>query len=1086
MRIRGVHLAGLAVVLAGASAKDALAGDLTISSATTTPVTTSNASSGAGNVTVDSNGSVTVTAGQTAVTLDSDNTITNNGSLASNNADNTTGISITGVRTGSITNAGSIGLVEDYTLTDTDSDGDVDGAWSASETSNRNGIWLQSGANLTGDITNSGAVSVEGGASNGIRLDGALTGNLISSGSVSVTGDNGHGILINGPVSGNVNVTGSVSIRGQNSIGMQVNAPIGGALNVNGTWDVSAFHYTIAPTTTAALAALDADDLELSGSALEVHSNVVHGVTLQGIGVENDTDDDGDGITDAAGDLDDNATTSISIESSAPAIWIAPNASSPANITLGDTGRGYGFVNRGNITASGVYSGNSATGIRIEGAGGATTSLFGGLLNDGSITVLSSEADAYGIYLGAGANAPIVLTRKSIAVRSTSETNHTAYGVLFAAGANVPQFNNDGVVNAQLLGEVGNAVAVADQSNTLTTITNSGTISGSVIATSSDGVSAPPPVTGSSIAIDVHTSTIGVTVNQVTSANNPLQDGTDDDTVDDDALAGTRPATAILGDVLFGSGDDTLALKAGSMIGSVSFGAGNNTFLLDNGAQFAGQITNSGQLHINVPNGFLGITGGSSTITDASFGATSTLGIGLTNDPTTTGFIHASGAVTFTTGVTITPVLPTGLPASGSNVFLTADGGLVFKNADNSAATSSIVTGPLSSTISPFIYNTAIAVVPSDPNSLEVEYTLKTPTELGLNTNQTNAFNPIITALRGDSTASAAFAGLHTQSDFFSAYNELLPNYAQGAAELATTAIQQAQSASTNRLATTRLNRTNEVSVWAQEIGYGLEREPQTFGLRYRGAGFGFATGIDGPLENGGIFGLSASFIASDVEEPQRSDGQLSAYFGQLGAYLGTSVGPIDLDFVGGGGIGREKSQRFIDIGSGFEADAEAGWWAAEGHGIVRATAPMSAGNFLITPGVQLSYVALKEEGYGERNAGSLDYKMDPTLTQRLWADATLELAGRYHMGGDTEVRPHFMIGYRANAITDTAQRTVHFVDGGAPFTLTDEASDSGAPLVGLGLDATNGYSTFSIGYEGEYGDQITRHSLNVSLRFKF
>ena len=37
-----------------------------------------------------------------------------------------------------------------------------------------------------------------------------------------------------------------------------------------------------------------------------------------------------------------------------------------------------------------------------------------------------------------------------------------------------------------------------------------------------------------------------------------------------------------------------------------------------------------------------------------------------------------------------------------------------------------------------------------------------------------------------------------------------------------------------------------------------------------------------------------------------------------------------------------------------------------------------------------------------------------------------------------------------------------------------------------LGIDATNGYSTFSLSYEGEFGDQVDRHSLNASIRFRF
>ena len=98
MRIRRkIELAGLAVALAGGVSGTAEAGDRTISTAVTTPVVTSNpdGSTVAGDVTVTSTGSITVAAGQSAITVDSNNDVTVDGQLLSTtNADNVTGIRI--------------------------------------------------------------------------------------------------------------------------------------------------------------------------------------------------------------------------------------------------------------------------------------------------------------------------------------------------------------------------------------------------------------------------------------------------------------------------------------------------------------------------------------------------------------------------------------------------------------------------------------------------------------------------------------------------------------------------------------------------------------------------------------------------------------------------------------------------------------------------------------------------------------------------------------------------------------------------------------------------------------------------------
>jgi uncharacterized protein with beta-barrel porin domain len=89
-------------------------------------------------------------------------------------------------------------------------------------------------------------------------------------------------------------------------------------------------------------------------------------------------------------------------------------------------------------------------------------------------------------------------------------------------------------------------------------------------------------------------------------------------------------------------------------------------------------------------------------------------------------------------------------------------------------------------------------------------------------------------------------------------------------------------------------------------------------------------------------------------------------------------------------------------------------------------------------------------------------------------------------MRGGGIVAPRLYAGYRANAIDEEAERTFRYVSGGSDFTLADPGFGDGGPLVGIGLDATNGYSTFSLSYEGEFGDQIERHSLNAAIRFRF
>ncbi|OYU74784.1 MAG: hypothetical protein CFE32_16645, partial [Alphaproteobacteria bacterium PA3] len=104
-----------------------LAAQTVINTARTTPVVTSTVNAGQpADVRIDTAGSVTVMSG-TAVTVDSNNSVTNAGAIKISNADNAVGIRVTAGRTANIANSGTITIDETYTATDSDNDGDLDG-----------------------------------------------------------------------------------------------------------------------------------------------------------------------------------------------------------------------------------------------------------------------------------------------------------------------------------------------------------------------------------------------------------------------------------------------------------------------------------------------------------------------------------------------------------------------------------------------------------------------------------------------------------------------------------------------------------------------------------------------------------------------------------------------------------------------------------------------------------------------------------------------------------------------------------------------------------------------------------------------
>jgi hypothetical protein len=1093
-------------------------------------------------------------AGGAGVTVDTSNSVIFQGSVASEALDNVTGVVIDGNITGDITMAGSISLLDDsdYALDDLDDDGDLDadtdGNDIADETegtihtgfaigAGRTGIWIVDGATLTGDLSTGidvpdvatgddfGTIAVEGDNSFGIRVDGVLNGDLNAIGTMTIVGDNSAGVRIGDGdadtgVTGDV-VVGAMSVVGENSVGVDVNADIGGALTIRGAISTTGYHNPARPSDVSDLDdedgidyyELDADDRLQSGSAVHISADIGGGVLIRGAGYEDDMDDDHDGIRedDDIDENDDNLTGTLTTFGSAPAIAVDNGAvlglldfdfaSNPVGLGLGDD---FGFYNRGLISAYGIFNDLTATAISIT--GGAQVS--GGLLNDGTVSATAYNANAYGLYVD-NATADQIVNRSSISATVVSDSvvpsgytsddvlaDDTSYAIYLGASANVSSITNTHVLRAYGVDtdanttNEANATTIYVGTDTVTTINNSGVIIASVYGVDKDATDDVSPVFGGeAIAIDARANSTGITLNQTPNVINE-DDGDDVDFVADQDQATPDVLDAVQdvgihGNIYFGSGADTINLFAGVIEGDVEFGVGADVFNIDDGAAFGGRLHDlDGNLVVDVQDGSLFLTNdtpdGTVNITSANFGGDAVLGVQLSSITAESVFLNASGAITFAPGAQIALGVPAGLPQFGTVEFLSAAGGL-------DAAS---VVGPVTAEGSSFLYNLSIDYVTGDANSLQAEYIIKTPGELGLTANQTAAFDPILVALRLDEDASAAFAALSTEEDFFDAYEDLLPSYSSAAVEVATTAIHQGQSASTNRLSATRLQGLDEVSVWAQEIGYGLTRTPPTSnGQKYDGSGFGVALGIDGPLDNGAIFGLSAALIASEVTEDGRPEaGEIATWFLQANAYLGTAVGPFDVDLVGGFGGGKLQSRRFIEIGDDFSALAEADWWAVEGHGTLRISAPLSLADwFIVTPQGALTYVALQESSYTETGGGvAFDYDVDEAFSQRLWADAGVELSAHFSTRGQGRVSPRLFLGYRANVIDDAADRTVRFASGGSDFTLVDDEIGDGGPLVGLGIDATNGYSTLSLSYEGEFTDQIDRHSVNAGVRFRF
>ncbi|MDI1364831.1 MAG: autotransporter domain-containing protein, partial [bacterium] len=261
------------------------------SSSRTTPIATSTANAGAADdVKITSDGVIKPTVSGAVATVDSDNTLTNNGALSTNNLSDSVGVLVLGGHAGTVLNSATISLLEDYDYTDEDSDGDYDGLFAKG--AGRYGVRLTGDSPFVGTITNdsSGVITLEGNDSAGVSLEAALTGSLLNEGSISVTGDRGYGVRSTGTLSGDLTSTGSISVLGAGSVGVAVEGDVAGVLKIQGSVYSTGYRITSRYSDPADEALLDADDLLQGGGGVRVTANVAGGVLLDA--PPTDTNDD--------------------------------------------------------------------------------------------------------------------------------------------------------------------------------------------------------------------------------------------------------------------------------------------------------------------------------------------------------------------------------------------------------------------------------------------------------------------------------------------------------------------------------------------------------------------------------------------------------------------------------------------------------------------------------------------------------------------------------------------------------------------------------------------------------------------------
>jgi hypothetical protein len=991
-----------------------------ISTAVTAPQKTSTS----GDIRVSSTGSVKPTSGA-AITIDSNNSVKNEGAIAIQGANGATGILANANLSGNITNSGTITIDENFTPTDSDNDGDLDGPFA--QGSNRFGIHVLGGGTFTGTIANSGTIKIEGNQSAGIAIDSALTGSLTNSGTIGVVGNDSFGIRTAG-VSGDVKITnGTISVQGGNSVGVLIGGNVGGLVSIQGTVSSTGYRSTTAP---ADPSKLDSDDLLQGGSAVVVAGNVTGGVLFDVRPTTSTTnpDTDGDGIADSA-----EGNAAISSFGAAPAVLIG---SASQDVTVGavaGSALGHGIVNKGTITGAGVYKGVTATGMQIGGLGKLTT-VAGGVTNAGTIAAGADSASATALHIGAGTTAPQIVNLGTISAQAGGADSAVASAILIDSGATVNSIFNGGTIVATRTGDSGTAAAIVDNSGKVALVQNSGAI----------GVDNATKLGDAVAAIDLHLNTTGAVVRQI-------------------APGSGTAVPLIQGNVRLGTGKDTLDLQAGNLFGNVDFGGGGDILNLAGTSVLRGSLLNTDGVAVTLGTGSTLDAKNLGTINLASLTAAagSKLGVTIGKDGHT--LYNVTGAASFGADSKILVTLERVGSASGSYTIL--DAGTLTGGANLS---DTIVTLP-------FLFNSHLTA-DETTGQVVLDVALKDSGELQLNRSEAAIIDAALGAADRDLPFAAVFLSTADAASLKDTLQQLMPDHAGGAFETATKG---------SRLAAGVLADPHPLGgLWLQQVAWGSSKsigDTSSYDIE----GWGATMGFDHSLGAIGSIGLTAAYLYG--KDGKGSNELISNHY-EGGVYWRKSAGPFNAWARATAGTIDFDSTRNFSAGSssGPITRSADGKWNAR---IYSATGGLSyetrMGRLTIRPNARVEYYKLNEKGYSETGGGD---GLDLTVLGRNSKESAASgmLTFGYDLMGlepdSTWMRVELEGGWREILSSSIGHTTASFQDGD-PFTLYPEKRSSGWNAAARLLA---GGSTMSVVGEVNAEDQQNKASLGARLGVNF
>jgi hypothetical protein len=639
------------------------------------------------------------------------------------------------------------------------------------------------------------------------------------------------------------------------------------------------------------------------------------------------------------------------------------------------------------------------------------------------------------------------------------------------------------------------AVAIQDVTNSLTVINNAGTISAIAKLTDS-ATNTPILLTGGGTpvahAVNASLNSVGLTFNNSGTVIGDVLFGAGSDTY---TVQGTGPAAVAthtgainFGFSIGGSNTDTLHVGQFANVAGAITAQGTLDVKVDGtGSLTVQNIVTTPGTALTAHN--FDVAGGTPT-------SAGTVNVTVSQNAGAVPIISASNEVTFGGGANLGIQYGSFITTGGNFTLISAPTGFLGIGASDVARYNAQVSGGAGSTLPFLFQSASVQKVNDGAGHDILQLTIvpKTATQLGL-TGYAKAIFPFAnTAVATDDALGAAMVtGINSQADAQKAYDAYAPNLSGGARAIAVSLTDQSTGVVAARIRQLRLftKEPGDLTLWGNEFGQYISNQggnvPDPPGVinsgpasGFKDHGFGFSLGLDTGSPEGGWYGAAFSFYTGDINENGDRDAKTNSLWYMFTGYSDWRGRGLFLDSELNVGLVDFKGKRFINLlnpatNSTFTREADNKHSGLMGSFGVTAGALLNYSGVFVIPQISLDGMSMREEGYTEVNGGSgFNLTVKPTYANSMRIFLGSEFRGDVNMG-DFFLQPAARIGYRYDFLNDPTKLHVQFADlqpavtgnqPGPSFTMQGPDPSQGNIVAGAGLNATTENWTIGLSYD--------------------